>query len=308
METVDHIIHAKWVITCEDNNKILENHALIIKNEKIHAIVPSKEAKEKYRADSERHYSSHAVLPGFINSHTHLAMNVFRGLADDLELMDWLNKYIWPAEGKWVSEEMVYDGSLLAMGEMIRCGTTCFNDMYFFLGATAKAAQLAGMRAHIGMTIIGVPTAWAKTEEEYFAKAIEFYEQYKNNDKIVPTLAPHSTYTLSIENLIKVKELADKYRLKTNIHLQESPAEIPQSMSKYNKRPLKVLDEIGLVSPDLIAIHMTQVNDEDIEILEKRRPSIVHCPESNMKIVSGSCPVEKLSKLGISLPFNIPFR
>src|SRR3990167_10293399 len=141
-------------------------------------------------------------------------MNVFRGLADDLELMDWLTNHIWPAEGKWVSHQLVYDASLLAMAEMIRGGTTCFNDMYFFLDATAKAATEVGMRAHIGMTIIDVPTAWAKTTEEYFEKAVAFYKKYKNSSLVTPTLAPHSTYTVSIEHLAKVKELADKYKLK----------------------------------------------------------------------------------------------
>lgn len=301
MEKIDHLIHAKWIITCEENNRVLENHALALKDRKIVSILPSHEAQQQYQVDREEHYTSHAVMPGLINSHTHLAMNMFRGLADDLELMDWLNNHIWPAEGKWVSQEFVYDGSLLAMAEMIRCGTTCFNDMYFFLDATAQAADLAGMRAHIGMTIIDVPTSWAKTTDEYFTKAIEFYQRYKQNDRIIPTLAPHSTYTVSIENLEKVKKLADEYHLKTNIHLQEAPSEIEQAMAKYGKRPLQRLHEIGMVSPDLIAIHMTQINEADLEILQKTKPNIVHCPESNMKLVSGSCPVEQLTQLGINV-------
>jgi len=301
MEKIDYLIHAKWVITCEENNRVLENHSLAIKDKKILAILPTPDAQQKYQADREENYTSHAVMPGFINSHTHLSMNLFRGLADDLELMDWLNNHIWPAEGKWVSQEMVYDGSLLAMAEMIRCGTICFNDMYFFLDATAQAAELAGMRAHIGMTIIDVPTAYAKTTDEYFAKAIEFYQRYKQNERITATLAPHSTYTVSIENLERVKKLADEYKLKTNIHLQEAPSEIEQSMAKYGKRPLQRLHDIGMVSPDLIAIHMTQINDDDFEILQKTKPNIVHCPESNMKLVSGLCPVDKLTKLGINV-------
>jgi len=231
MEKVDQLIHAKWIITCENKHQVLENHTLAIKGEKIHDLLPSKQAKEKYQAQKEEHFDQHAIMPGFINSHTHIAMNVFRGLADDLELMDWLNNYIWPAEGKWVSNELVYDASLLAIAEMIRSGTTCFNDMYFFLGATAKAAELAGIRANIGMTIIGVPTAWAKTIDEYFAKGLEFYEQYKNNPLITPTMAPHSTYTVELKDLIKAKDIADKYKLKMNIHLQEAPSEIEQSMA-----------------------------------------------------------------------------
>lgn len=301
MEKIDQLIHARWLITCEENNRVLENHALAIKDKKILAILPSQAAQQKYDATETHHYASHAVMPGLINSHTHLAMNLFRGLADDLELMDWLTNYIWPAEGKWVSHDLVYDGSLLAMAEMIRGGTTTFNDMYFFLGATAQAAELAGMRAHIGMTVIDVPTAWAKTTDEYFAKAIEFYQEYKHHAYITPTLAPHSTYTVSIANLERVKRLADDYHLKINIHLQEAPIEITQSMAKYQQRPLQRLHEIGMVSSDLIAIHMTQINDDDLVLLKQTKPSIVHCPESNMKLVSGACPVETLIQQGINV-------
>ena len=301
MEKINHLVHAKWIITCEDQNRVLSNHALAIKDGKITAILPGKDADNLYQADEVHYYDRHAIMPGFINAHTHCAMNIFRGLADDLELMDWLNHYIWPAETKWVSEELVYDASRLAIAEMIRSGTTCFNDMYFFLGATAKAAENAGVRAFIGMTVIDVPTAWAKTTDEYFAKAIEFYHQYKNSALITPTVAPHSTYTVSIENLAKVKALADEYKLKINIHLQEAPSEMTQSMKLFNKRPLERLNEIGMVNSDLIAIHMTQINDDDMKILQKHKPNIVHCPESNMKLVSGSCPVEKLHQHGINV-------
>ncbi len=301
MEKADQIIHAKWIITCEDRNRVLENHALVIKDGKILAILPSKNTAELYQAASEQHFSTHTIIPGLINSHTHIAMNLFRGLADDLELMDWLNNHIWPAEGKWVSHDLVYDGSLLAMAEMLRGGITCFNDMYFFLDATAEAAERAGMRAHIGLTVIDVPTAWAKTPDEYFAKGLEFYQRYKNHPRITPTMAPHSTYTVSIENLIKVKELADQHQLKINIHLQEAPSEVEQSIKLYQKRPLQRIQEIGMVTDKLIAVHMTQINADDFALLEQSKASIVHCPESNMKLVSGSCPVEQLLQRGINV-------
>mgnify|MGYP003645369676 CR=1 FL=1 len=301
MEKVDQLIHAKWIITAEDQNKILEDHAIAVKDGKIAAILPSSDANKKFECDEATTLATHAVLPGFINCHTHLAMNVFRGLADDLELMDWLNNHIWPAEGQWVSEEMVYDASLLAMGEMIRCGTLCFNDMYFFMNATAEAALQAGVRAHIGMTVIDVPTAWAKTTDDYFAKAIEFYQAYKNNPRVTPTLAPHSTYTVSLENLARVNELANEYDLRINLHLQEAPSEIAQSMEKYGKRPLQRLHDIGMVSPRLIAVHMTQINDDDMKILRATLPQIVHCPESNMKLNSGCSPVQQLLDAGLNV-------
>lgn len=301
MEQADQIINARWMLTCEEKNRILENNSLIIKDGKILDILPSADVPKKYTSAQTHNYSSHVVLPGFINSHTHIMMNVFRGLADDLELMDWLQNYIWPAETKWLSKELVYDGSLLGMSELIRGGTTCINDMYFFMDAVAEAALLTGIRAHIGLHIIDVPTAWAQTTDEAFDKAEVFYQQYKNHPRIRPTMAPHSTYTVSLENLIRCNEIAKKYKLKINIHLQEAPIEVAESIKKYGKRPLQRLDEIGMVSSDLIAIHMTELNDDDFKILDRTRPSIVHCPESNMKLVSGNCLVQKLHDHGINV-------
>jgi 5-methylthioadenosine/S-adenosylhomocysteine deaminase len=301
MESADHIIHAKWLITCETNNKILENHALVIKNDKIKDILPSDEAKKTYSSPSVQHYSTHAVMPGFINAHTHIAMNYFRGMADDLALMNWLNNHIWPAEKKWVNHEFVYDASLLAMAEMIRSGTTCFNDMYFFLQATAEAAHIAGVRAHIGITVIDFPTAWAQTPEEYFSKGLEFYQEYKNHDRIIATLAPHAPYTVADKNLLKVKEVAEKLNLKINLHLHETADEVNQSLAQHKKRPIRRLHDIGLMSSRLIAIHMTQLNEEDFAILKETQPSIIHCPESNMKLASGICPVEKLTSLNLNV-------
>lgn len=300
MEKIDQLIHAKWIITCEDKNQVLEDHAIAVKNGLIHAIIPGKDAEKKYECPTST-FSGHAIIPGFINSHTHLGMNVFRGLADDLELMDWLHNHIWPAEKKWVCEEMVYDASMLAMGEMIRCGTVCFNDMYFFMQATARAAEQAGVFANIGMTIIDVPTAWAKTSDEYFAKGIEFYQQYKNNPRVRPTLAPHSMYMVSLEHLEHVNKLANEFDLKINMHLQEAPSEIERFVAQHKKRPVQVLHEMGMLTPRLIAIHMTQITDSDMELLAKTRPNIVHCPESNMKLNSGSAPVQRFLDAGINV-------
>lgn len=301
MEHIDLLAHAKWIITCEDNNKVLENHAVAVKNGKIIAILPSKQAETMYQADQVRHYTSHAVMPGLINSHTHLAMNLFKGIADDLDLMDWLTNHVWPAEGKLVSSEFVYDGSLVAIGEMIRCGTTCFNDMYFYPEATAQAAELAGIRGHVGMTIIDVPTPWAASVDECFAKGLAFYQQYKNSSLVTPTLAPHSTYTLSKDSLVRVKKMADELNLKINIHLLEVHAERTQSMDKHQIHPIQLLEDISMLAPNLIAVHMTQLDEADIALVQRRKPNVVHCPESNMKLASGSCPVDRLLKLGINV-------
>jgi 5-methylthioadenosine/S-adenosylhomocysteine deaminase len=293
---VDHIIHAKWIIACETTNTVLDNHALVIEKNLIKDILPSKAAEQKYTAQSMQHYNHHAITPGFINAHTHLAMNYFRGLADDLALMDWLKNHIWPTEKKWASHEFVRDASLFAMAEMIRGGTTCFNDMYFFLQATAEAAEIAGLRAHIGITLLEQPTTWAQTAEEYLAKGLEFYEIYKNYPLIKTTLAPHAPYTVSDENLLRVKEIAEKYNLKINIHLHESTDEINQSLQENGKRPIQRLHDIGFLDPRVIAIHMANINDDDLKILAKTKPAIVHCPESNMKLASGAAPIVEFHK------------
>ncbi len=301
MTESDHIIHAKWIITGEAHMNPLEDHALVLKDRKIIAILPSLEATKHYSAKHIEHFKSHALIPGLINTHTHLAMNYFRGMADDLSLMDWLHHHIWPAEKKWVSHEFVYDASLLAMAEMIRSGTTCFNDMYFFLEATAEAADLAGLRAHIGMTVIEFPTNWASTPDEYFSRGLEFFERYKQHERITPTLAPHAPYTVSDQSMLRVKEIAEKYNLKINLHLHETADEVSQAIAKTHMRPIRRMHELGILSPRLIAIHMTQLIDEDFELLARDKPHIVHCPESNMKLASGICPVEKLRSLGINV-------
>lgn len=301
MDSNNQLIHAKWIITGEEKNQTLEDHALVIENGIIKEILSSKLANQKYPNYVAQDYATHAILPGFINTHTHLAMNYFRGLADDLSLMDWLNNHIWPAERKWVSQEFVRDAALFAMAEMIRSGSTCFNDMYFFLQACAEAVDTAGIRGAIGITVIDFPTAWAKDPAEYFAKGLEFLQEYKSHPRIQVTMAPHAPYTVSDQNLLKAKELAEQYNLKINMHVHETADEIRGSLDTYKMRPLKRLQQLGLVSPRLIAIHMTQIDDQDLAILEAERPQIVHCPESNMKLASGVCPVSKLKALELNV-------
>ena len=301
MQTVDQLLCPKWIITCDDPNQVLLDHALVIHEGKILDILPSNTAPEIYQTTQTHYFPDHAILPGFVNAHTHIAMNIFRGLADDLELMDWLNQHIWPAEEKWVSPEFVYDGSLMAMAEMIRGGTTTFNDMYFFLEDTAQAAIKAGIRAGIGLTVINVPTQWAKTSNAYFEKGLAFYQAFRTHDRIIPTLAPHSTYAVDTRDLEKIKILSEELQLKINIHLQEAPGEIAMAMEQQGKRPLQRLNELGLVNNDLIAIHMTQINEADYDLLQEKKPNIVHCPESNMKTVSGTCPVETLLSMGVNV-------
>lgn len=301
MQHIDQIAHAKWIITGEKNQPVLENHALVIDKGVIQKIVPSHEAKQHYQAKQVDDYAYHALLPGLINAHTHLGMNYFRGLGCDLMLMDWLNGYLWPAEKKWLSHEFVHDASLFAMAEMIRSGTTCFNDMFYFPEAIADAAITAGMRGFVSMHVIDFPTAWTKDTDESLEKGLEFYEKYHQQPLITPTLAPHAPYTVSDESFLRVLDLSKSLSLKINVHLHETQAEIEQSMTQYQKRPIKRLHDLGFLSAQVLAIHAVQLDAEDLEILNETRSNIVHCPESNMKLASGVCPVVDLQNLGLNV-------
>lgn len=295
METVDHIIHTKWLIPCEEDHSVLENHALIVQKGIIKDILPSQQATKQYHSNNIEQYTGHAVIPGLINAHTHIPMNFFRGLADDLALMNWLTNHIWPAEKKWLSPEFVHDASLFAIAEMIRSGTTCFNDMFFFMPSVADAIDISGIRGHIGIHLISFPTNWANNIDEEFSKGLDFYEKYKNHARITPTMAPHAMYTVSEDAyLLKAREIAEQYDLKINMHVQEPKNEIDIIQQQCQLRPLQRLKKLGLLTPRLIAIHLLHVNDEDMELLAEHKPNIVHCPESNMKLASGTCPVTDL--------------
>ena len=301
MQTIAHIVHAKWILSGIPSQPALKDHALCIDDGKIKAILPTAQAEEIYTAKRVDRYLEHTVMPGLVNAHTHIGMNYFRGLGSDLSLMDWLHKHMFPTEKKWLTHDFVYDVSLFAMAEMIRSGTTCFNDMFYFLSATAEAAIQSGMRACIGMTVLEFPTNWAETPDEYFTKGLDFYEQYKNHDYITTTFAPHAPYTVSDKSFMRIRELAEQFQFKINLHLHETADEINQSMEQFGKRPMQRLHDLGLLSPELIAVHCANLNAEDLALLAETKASVVHCPESNMKLASGICPVSELRALGVNV-------
>lgn len=298
---VDTLISAPWVIPVEPENKVLEDHAIVIKEGKIVDILPSDQAKSKYQPSTAHSLDTHALLPGFINSHTHAAMSLFRGIADDLPLMEWLNEYIWPAEQRWVSPTFVADGTRLAIGEMIRSGTTCFADMYFFADEVARVAAEAGMRSTIGLIVIDFPTAWAKDADEYLLKAGEVHHKFRNSQLIKTAFAPHSPYAVSESSLLRIATLAEEMDIPIFMHVHETANEIQQSLEQYKKTPLRRLQELGLLSPRLLAVHMTQIASDEFELLEEHGVNVIHCPESNLKLASGFCPVHKLQSQGINV-------
>jgi 5-methylthioadenosine/S-adenosylhomocysteine deaminase len=299
--TIDTLIHARWVIPVEPANTVLEHHAIAVHEGHILDVLPSTEANQKYTAEVEHHLTDHALIPGLVNAHTHAAMSLFRGLADDLPLMDWLQNHIWPAEAKWVNPEFVADGTRLAIAEMLRGGTTCFNDMYFFPDEAARVADNAGIRAVVGLIVIDFPTVWAANVDEYLHKGIEVHDHFRHNPLITTAFAPHAPYTVSDEPLRKILTFAEEMDVPIHMHLHETAHEVQEAQSNNGQRPLARLEELGLISPRFMAVHMTQLADEEIEHLATRSAHVVHCPESNMKLASGFCPVQQLLNAGVNV-------
>jgi 5-methylthioadenosine/S-adenosylhomocysteine deaminase len=300
-EQVDLLLHAHWVIPVVPENQLLEHHSLAIKDGRIHAIAPTAEAKTRYRADQEKELPRHALIPGLINSHTHASMTLLRGLADDLPLMTWLNEHIWPAEGRWVSEEFIHDGSQLAFAEMLLGGTTCFNDMYFFPDVTGRAADAAGIRAVLGLIAIDFPSVWASDGDDYLHKGLQVHDQFRNRPLVHTAFAPHAPYSVADPVLERIRVLADELEIPVHIHLHETQDEIVQSLQQYACRPMARLQRLGLLSPALTAVHMTHLQDEEIQAFAASGGHVVHCPESNLKLASGFCPLQRLLQAGVNL-------
>ena len=299
--TIDTLLHAKWIVPVDNKHRYLEQHSIAIHEDKIIDILPTSQAKEKYHASISRSYDQHALIPGLINSHTHTAMSLFRGLADDLTLMDWLENHIWPAEAKHVNEAFVHTGTELAIAEMIRGGTTCFNDMYFFPDITARVADDIGMRASVGLILIDFPTVWANNSEEYIDKGLAVFDHYKGHELIKTAFAPHAPYTVSDEPLKQIKTLADELELNIHMHVHETGFEVSEAVKHNGQRPLARLNDLGLLTPSLQAVHMTQLQDDEIELLASCGSHVIHCPESNMKLASGICPAHRLLDAGINV-------
>ena len=294
---VDTLIHAGWIIPVEAPFDTLKQHSLAMANGRIIDILPSELAKQRYQARNVETLENHALLPGLINSHTHAAMSLMRGIADDLPLMDWLQNHIWPLEQRWMNAEFVKDGTDLAIAEMLRGGTTCFNDMYFFPEIAAKQAEQHGIRASIGLIVIDFPTVWATNSDEYMAKGQTLREQLKNSALCSTMLAPHAPYSVSDTPLQKIGQLQQR----VHIHVHETAHEIELALEQTGKRPLQRLQELGLVNERLVAVHATQLTAEEISLLAKVGASIVHCPESNLKLASGFCPIARCLDAGVNV-------
>ncbi len=301
MQTIDTLLHARWVIPVEPDGMVLDQHAVAISQGRIVEILSSAQAKEKYRAATTHTLSEHALIPGLINAHTHAAMSLMRGIADDLHLMDWLQNHIWPAESKHVGAQFVREGTQLAMAEMLRSGTTCFNDMYFFPDEAARAVNEAGMRAAISLIAIDFPSAWASSADDYLHKGLAVHDQYRDHPLITTVFGPHAPYTVADALLEKIRMYADELDLQIQIHVHETAHEVDECQQRSGERPLARLQKLGLVTPRLMAVHMTQLTDAEIVMLGASGTHVVHCPESNLKLASGYCRVHDLLQAGVNV-------
>jgi len=268
---------------------------------RIVAVCPTAEAERSYEASTRVRLPNHALMPGMVNLHTHAAMTLMRGLADDLPLMTWLKEHVWPAEARHVSYDFVYDGTLLACAEMLRGGVTCFNEMYFYPEAAARAALDCGMRAALGIIAFEFPTRYASDANDYIAKGLAARDALRDEPLLSFCMAPHAPYTVSDKTFTRIGTIAEELDLPIHVHLHETRAEIEESIAQHKARPLERLGALGMLSPRLIAVHAVHLSDQEIAALARHGASVAHCPSSNLKLASGFAPVAALMARGVNV-------
>ena len=301
MKDCDLLINCGWVLTVNAQNQVLEDHAIVVVEGKIDALLPRETALQTYRPKTLLERSQHIVAPGLINAHTHLAMNLLRGYADDLPLMTWLQEKIWPLEQQHAGPEFVAAGTRLALAESIRAGVTCVNDMYFFAERTADELSKAGMRGRVGMLVLDFPSAWAKDADAYIQRGLELHDALRNNPRVATCFAPHAPYTVSRKHLERIRVLSTELDVPVHMHIHETAAEVAEFEAKHGLRPLQMLHDIGLLEPSLIAVHMTHLTEEEQALTTHHGVHVAHCPVSNMKLASGCAPVAALQESGCNV-------
>ncbi|HEX6735591.1 MAG TPA: TRZ/ATZ family hydrolase [Azonexus sp.] len=299
-ETIDLLVEARWIAQVEPDT-VLENHALAVHAGRIVAILPSSEARQRYRPGQRVTLEQHILIPGLVNLHTHAAMTLMRGLADDLPLMEWLQQHIWPTEAAHVSPQFVLDGTRLACAEMLRGGITCFNDMYFYPEAAATAASEFGMRAALGITTLEFPTPYASDADDYLNKGLAAREQWRDHPLISFCLAPHAPYTVSDATFERILVLSEQLGLPVHCHVHETHHEVDEATRRDGHAPLARLHRLGLLGPGFIGVHGVHLADADIELLAATGSHIAHCPTSNLKLASGIAPVAQLLRRGVNI-------
>ncbi len=300
-QSADLLVAPQWMVPIHPRGVVLTDHALAVRGGKILDILPLAQARQRYAMAQQVSLPGHVLMPGLVNLHTHAAMTLMRGLADDLPLMRWLNEHIWPAEALSVSETMVAEGTLLACAEMLRSGTTCFSDMYFYPEAAASAVDQAGMRACLGLVVVDFPTPYAADADDYLNKGLSARDVLRESARITTCLAPHAPYTVSDRTFEKVLTYAEQLDLNIHVHLHETRDEIAQSESQCGMRPLQRMAGLGLLGPGFIAAHGVHLASGEIELLAQYGCHIAHCPTSNLKLASGIAPVAQLLAKGVNV-------
>ena len=300
-EACDLLVEAGYVVPVEPHGVVLEDHAVAVRGGAIVALLPRAEARVRFAPAEVVSRPDGVLLPGFVNAHTHNPMTLMRGIADDLPLKVWLQQHIWPIEAAVMAPDFVADGITLAIAEMLRGGTTCCNENYFFPDVQAAVYKRHGFRARVGLPVIDFPTAWAAGDDEYFDKAGAVHDQWRGDPLVAMAFAPHAPYTVNDANFERVRMLADQLDVPVHLHLHETAQEVEQSLKEHGQRPIARLDRLGLVNDRLIAVHMTQLTDAEIHLCAERGVSVVHCPESNLKLASGFCPACALERAGVNL-------
>jgi 5-methylthioadenosine/S-adenosylhomocysteine deaminase len=301
---VDYIICGDYVLPMDEGLTVIKDGAIAVSGTNILEVGTSKEISKKYASEAIIMGEGKAVFPGLINTHTHAAMVYFRGIADDLPLKEWLENHIWPAENRWLGPEFISDAIELACLEMLKGGVTTYNDMYFYEDAAGKVTKKIGMRAVLGVGILDFPSKSANTSDEYFANAESFIKNWKGDELITPCIAPHALYTCGTESLKRARRIADKYDIPIHIHLSETKWEVNEIKNRYRMTPVEYLDSLGFLDEKVLAAHCIWVEDDEIDLLAKRKVGVSHCMESNLKLASGFAPVVTMLMAGIKVTFG----
>jgi 5-methylthioadenosine/S-adenosylhomocysteine deaminase len=302
-ETCDLLIEAGHVVPVVPHGVVLHDHAVAVRDGVIVAVLPIIEARARFAARETVPRPDAALIPGLVNAHTHNPMTLLRGIADDLPLMEWLQGHVWPIEGAVIGPDFVADGVTLAIAEMLRGGTTCCNENYFFPDVQAATYRRLGFRAVVGLPFVVFPAAWAASSAESFDKGLEVHDNYRRDPLVTISFAPHAPYTVHDVSFERIRMLAEQLDIPVHCHVHETAQEGEDSIRLHGQRPLARMDRLGLVNERLLAVHMTQLTDAEIAQCAERGVSVAHCPQSNLKLASGFCPVEKLRR---AQPFARP--
>lgn len=297
---LDLLLLPTWLVPVEPAGVVLRDHGLGIRDGQIVLIAPRAEAL-RHKAREVRELADCLLAPGLVNAHGHAAMTLLRGIADDLPLMTWLREHIWPAEGKWVDDAFVRDGTNLAIAEQIKGGITCFSDMYFYPQVATECVHNAGVRAQITIPVLNFPVPGARDAAEALRKGLQLFDDLKQHPRIRIAFGPHAPYTVSDDKLEEIRMLADELDAGIHMHVHETAQEVADALAEHGERPLARLARLGLLGPRFQAVHMTQIDDDDLALLVEHNCSVIHCPESNLKLASGFCPVERLWQAGVNV-------